>query len=333
MRAVRFLVLRWALIASGIVLGLALAAGAVRILPWLLAPSVPLRVTFPFARALAGVAIETAFVVGAPIGIAFAAAVLVRRGDARALFALGVSPAAIARAALPVLVCLGVVAIVVQRVADPQPNAPGRFAGALIAQGRASCAAAGGARSVVVPMLGASWLCFPDGSARIAGRVPGGLRSAWFTARDLRPSDTLTEFTLWDARIAFPRTRSLPETHVAVKRAVVRGLPAWGQAARLDANVRGGVIAVSIWIAALAVMWSVLRGGIDSLLGSLLVGGSGALVMLSVLHSLDRSGSSLGAYVCVSLSGVATAGLIAACLPRIASFVLRVMPSWRADRR
>jgi hypothetical protein len=318
--------LRWALLASAIVLGLALAAGTVRILPWLLAPSVPLGVTVPFARALCSVAIESAFVLGVPIGFAFAAALLVRRGEARALFALGVPPFGVARASLPILIALGVVAMLAQRVVDPRPDAPGRIAVELIAQGRASCQDARAPRSVLVPMVGVSWLCFPDAPPRVAGRVPGGLRSAWFTAKDLRPSDTLTEFTLWDARLAFRRTASLPETHVAVDRATVRGLPPWGHGARLNASVRALVIAVSVWAVALVACWLALRFSVASPAGGLVVGGSGALATLTVLHALDKAGPSFASYLWLPAAGVMATALAAASVPRITALLRRLWP-------
>ena len=88
---------RQSLVAAGVVLGIALGAGLVRLLPWLLSPEVPLRVALPFAKALTAVAIETAFFVGVPIGFCFAAAQSVERGEARALFALGVEDESIGR--------------------------------------------------------------------------------------------------------------------------------------------------------------------------------------------------------------------------------------------
>jgi hypothetical protein len=178
-------------------------------------------------------------------------------------------------------------------------------------------------------MVGVSWLCFPDGTPRVAGRVPGGLRSAWFTARDLRPSDTLTEFALSDARLAFPRTTSLPETHVAVAQLVVRGLPAWGHAARLNPIARGFAISAGVWLAALVIMWLVLRTGVASPIVGLSVAGVGALVMLTALHALDRAGSPLLAYVSIPVGGAGSAAVLALAVPRIGSLLRRALPGWR----
>src|SRR5215204_7505888 len=56
--------LRSSLRAAAAVLAVALGAGSIRLLPWLLAEEVPLEVCWPFARALAAVAMETGFLVG-----------------------------------------------------------------------------------------------------------------------------------------------------------------------------------------------------------------------------------------------------------------------------
>ena len=82
------------------ILGVAVLAGTVRVLPWLVAPHVPFRVALPFARALFAVGLETTLLAAPPIGWAFCAAALVERGEARALFATGASPAGIVRTTL-----------------------------------------------------------------------------------------------------------------------------------------------------------------------------------------------------------------------------------------
>ncbi|MFO0571355.1 MAG: hypothetical protein U0263_37345 [Polyangiaceae bacterium] len=91
-----------AALGSVIILALfGLAAGLVRLLPWLVSPEVPLDVSLPFARALGAGATEMAFLIGAPLGTALAVARFVERGEARALHALGVTPARIARSLFP----------------------------------------------------------------------------------------------------------------------------------------------------------------------------------------------------------------------------------------
>src|SRR5438309_11522646 len=81
-----------ALLASGVLALAALGAGTVRLLPWLFDPAVPWRVAAPFARGLASVAIESALLVGWPVGWALASLRLAESGEARALQALGERP-------------------------------------------------------------------------------------------------------------------------------------------------------------------------------------------------------------------------------------------------
>src|SRR5690242_6841126 len=85
-------------LAAAAIMGVATLAGLVRVLPWIVAPNVPLRVALPFARALFAVGLETTLLCAPPIGWALAASTLVERGEARALFAIGLSPARVVRA-------------------------------------------------------------------------------------------------------------------------------------------------------------------------------------------------------------------------------------------
>ena len=76
-------------LAAAAIMGVATLAGLVRVLPWIVAPNVPLRVALPFAQALFAVGLETTLLCAPPIGWALAASTLVERGEARALFAIG----------------------------------------------------------------------------------------------------------------------------------------------------------------------------------------------------------------------------------------------------
>src|SRR5262249_11901340 len=86
--------------AGAVVVVLAVLGGLVRVLPWLAAPDVPLRVAGPFARGLLAVGLETTLLVAPPIGWALGAAGLVERGEARAFFATGVGPGRLLRGTL-----------------------------------------------------------------------------------------------------------------------------------------------------------------------------------------------------------------------------------------
>ena len=58
-----------ACLAVGTAAALGLAAGGIRLLPWLWSPEVPLEVALPFARALGAAATETALMFGLPISV------------------------------------------------------------------------------------------------------------------------------------------------------------------------------------------------------------------------------------------------------------------------
>ena len=79
--------LRGATVAIGLVLVAALVGAAVRLLPWMLDPTIPGALLAPFARSLAAVAVEAAILTGWPVGWAVAAQRLVERGEARARIA------------------------------------------------------------------------------------------------------------------------------------------------------------------------------------------------------------------------------------------------------
>ena len=81
--------------ASAFTAGLAVVAllgGAVRVLPWVLEPSVPFRVALPFARSVVELAVEAALLAGFPIGFSLAAHRFAERGDARVYELLGEAP-------------------------------------------------------------------------------------------------------------------------------------------------------------------------------------------------------------------------------------------------
>src|SRR6266487_1564967 len=63
-------------VAAVAILGVATLAGAVRVLPWLVAPHVPLRVALPFARALFAVGMSPARIVRATLAPALGFAAL-----------------------------------------------------------------------------------------------------------------------------------------------------------------------------------------------------------------------------------------------------------------
>src|SRR5262245_19521487 len=172
----------FSLLLVAVILVAASSAGAVRLLPWLLAPEVPLEVCWPFARALGAVAVETTFLVGLPLGFAIAAGDFVRTGEARALLALGAAPLRLAAGSARAAALLAVGAYAASVAWGAEASTPGRFAARLLDEGRSSCVRARAPRSVLVPMLGVSWVCFPGSRPRVTGALPGTAGQAWFTA-------------------------------------------------------------------------------------------------------------------------------------------------------
>lgn len=313
---------RHGLFASAVVLAIALAAGAIRLLPWLLSREVPLRVAWPFAQALAAVAVETAFFVGLPVGFALAAAQLVERGEARALLALGASPARITLGALAHALLLGALAFAGAVGFDADASVPGRFARQLVEQGRASCAGAREPRTALVPLVDVTWLCFPGAPPRVVGTLPGFGERAWFSATQLEPSDDLRSLSLEDLRIVTRKSGATPELRLHVARARVSGLAPWGRPSKIAVAPRAGLLVATALALALLSVWVVVRRSRDSRVAALLFGGAPALAALSALHAIDKGPLPAPAYALVV--GAALAALaLAVLLEAVASRLMR----------
>lgn len=313
-----------------VVLALGIAAGTVRLLPWLFAPEVPLEVALPFARALGAAATEAALVVGAPLGAALGAASFVERGDARALHALGVSPARLVASAAPHLAAFGLVAVLVGLAWGSSADVPGRFAVDLLAQGRASCARATAPRSAEVPLVGVTWLCFPGQPPRVAGKLPGLGESARFTAQSFTPSDDLREVRLSDLRVVTKKLDERYRLDLSVKQATLRGLPGWGRSAKLTVGVRSVLAATTALALALGAALSVLSLGVTRRLGAVALGALPALGVLVALSRMDASTLPAAAYLAVPFVGVVALGLLAATARLFASSrALRKVLWWR----
>ena len=289
--------LRSVLASAAVVLLLALAAGWVRLLPWMVSPEVPLPVALPFARALLAVAVETAVLVGVPVGLAFAAARCVERGEARALFALGASPGRLVANLTLTQGSIGLASLACLLATSSPAAHPGRFAHQLLEQGKHSCAAADQPRSAQVPLVGVSWLCFPGQPPRVVGPLPRSGERAWFTAEDLVPSDDLRTLQLSKLRL-FVRSgeQAAPRVRLDVQRATIAGLPAWGPPAKLSPWSRALLVIAAAWAPGLVLCGGLLRhAGLrrgPATVAGACVAGAG----LIALHRLDRSLPSLAAY-------------------------------------
>jgi hypothetical protein len=274
--------LRSALLATGLLTAVALTAGLIRILPWLLDPSVTWRIAAPFARSLGVMAGEAALAVGWPVGWALAAAAFVERGEGRVLRLLGERPArTVARLAGQGVVLTGVLGLLAWGSAR-ESTEPGRIVSELIADGHAACATAETPRTYTVPFFGATWLCAPGRVPRLVGQGPGPLGGLVFSARDVRASGDLGNLALDDVHLA-ARSFSL-----YVGALHIRGTAPWGHASLVQPWTRAASLAPAVLLSALAAVGLVLLQRTGGRLGTLVVGASGPLAVLGMMRGLER---------------------------------------------
>jgi hypothetical protein len=320
--------LRGALGASLLVLLAAMVGAAVRLLPWVLDPTIPWATLAPFARSLLAVAVEAAVLTGWPVGWALAAARLVERGEARVLASLGERPSQtllrLAPQAAVFVALLAFTSVALGRDAA----APGRIVGDLLAEGRAACdVPLEPPATHAVPFVSATWLC-PRGSApRLVGRTPiGGLV---FTATGASVSDDLRRIDLDDARLAVAAsTKDEADLtfRVHVGTLSLRGLAPFAQASSLPPWLRALVVTTSGLAAASAAVFVLLelRRRRVGTVAAVAIGAAGPLAALGALRGLElrvpevASGGWLFAFVLVPIAAVvavAAAAALAALLP------------------
>lgn len=267
--------------------GAGVCAAGVRLLPWLLSPDVPREVALQFARVLVGVAGEAAYVVGLPLGAALASALLHERGEARALFALGVSPRQIALGSWRTLLLLVVSCGAVSWGVGTGPDAPGAFANRLLEAGKTSCSNAHVQSSATVPLLDVTWLCFPGLAPRLAGSVPGARQRVWFTAEGASTNADMTQVTLRGAELAFRSGVGKRVARVSVAEARITGL-AWPAGVDRGGSRRGLSVLLIGVCAALTVMGVTLRFAASRLSATALAV-VGSVAPLAALRALEGS--------------------------------------------
>jgi hypothetical protein len=236
---------------------------------------------------------------------------MVERGEARALFSMGRSPARIVSLSLPVALGFAVLAAAAALAGGLDAAAPGRLARSLVSESKQVCRAGLGAKPADVPFVGVTWLCFPGAPARLAGELPG--RAGVFTAADIDVSDDLRSLRLSDMRLLLGERN----IRVHVSDAHVVGLSPWGRASNLPAAVRAVLLSSTGAALALLSAWLVLAHGISQRLSCLFIGGSGPAAALLVLSSLERGEHGVSLYLAVPAAGLF--GLA------VAVFVVRVM--------
>jgi hypothetical protein len=310
MRPLLTLSARFSAAVVAVVLILGFFSGVVRLLPWLAAPEVPLRICLPFAELLVSATIEAAVLVGPPVGVAIAAALFVERGEAVALEALGASPARLARALLAPAVVLALIYAGSCSLRDPDP--PGRLATRLLEFGAAGCRGGGSGR-VDVPLISLSWLCFRP-APRVAGRVPGVGGDVWFSALGVSFAQDLRTISLDDLHVAGTLRGASTQVRFNVARARLAGLPGWGRWGRpetLMGPARGAVVSAGGFGTALLLAWLVVRARLSRPVPATAVAASAAIGMLTALHSLDGRAANPVFYGVVPLVGavIASAGI------------------------
>lgn len=323
--------LRGAVVASLLVLLAALVGAAVRLLPWVLDPSIPWATLAPFARSLLAVAFEAAILTGWPVGWALAAARLVERGEAAVLASVGERPTQTVLRLVPQAVLFVALLAFTSVALGRDAAAPGRIVGALLAEGRAACGAPGEGSlekpaTHAVPFVAATWLCAPSG-ARLVGRAPIG--GVVFSATGARVSDDLRRIDLEDARLALAGSSKAEGSltfRIHVGTLTMRGLAPWAQASSIPPWLRAVVVTFSALTAASAAVFALLelRRRRVGTVAAVAIGAAGPLAALGALRGLElrvpevASGGWLFALVLVplaALAAVAAATTVAALLP------------------
>lgn len=305
--------------ACAVALLLGASGGAVRLLPWVLSPDVPLRVARPFAEALAAAAAETALLIGVPIGFALGSARFVERGEARALFALGVAPSGLMARTAPAALLCAALSLALGAWWDVDASSPGRIARGLIAQAEIACQEASRPRTAMVPMVGITWVCFPGSSPRVVGTLPDSGGQLWFTAEKVEPTLDLSSFALQRLHLQARRKPGWPTVRVTVKQAEVRGLSPWGRPTNLPGSVRAVVLAATQLASALATTWLILRLSVSGRGFAFVSGAVPGLVTLLVLRVLDRAEAGVPIYLCTPAAATLSTLLLfalGAVLPR-----------------
>jgi hypothetical protein len=298
-------------IAAG-VLGVALLAGAVRLLPILLAPGVPLRLWPVLGRSALAVALEAALFVSPPLGFALAAARLVERGEARALFALGVSPLGLVGRSAPALLAAALAAALAAGLWGREAHAPGRAARDLLDQARVACLAAPPPAVAEVPVLGVTWVCLPGEPPRAVGPLPP---AGAFAAASITLADDLAALAARDLDLVLPAAADRGAAHLHAASASIRGLAPLGRPSNLTPAARVLVLAFTAPLLAAVAALLLLRAA-QGRVAAAVVGASGPAASLLAFSALERGPTAPFAYLAVPVAGLAALTLAAALARR-----------------
>ncbi len=297
---------------SGSLMAVGLLAGAVRVLPWLLDPSVPLRVALPFLRGIVELAVEASVLIGWPLGWALAAHRFAERGEARAMMLLGESPVRTAvaqwRTALPVMVVLGLASA----MGAWDAGAPGRMAEELLAQGRAACSHAKTEATYAVPFVSVTWLCTPGSPPRLYGPGPGALHAVAFSAKDARIADDMRRIELDDARFSVPSSKFPIDVRASV--VVLRGMHPWTHASNVTPILRATVVELAAALAALVALVTGWTRLVRGTFATVCVGVSGPLAALGLMRAMERASVPAWPYLVTPMVSLAVTVAVATIL-------------------
>jgi hypothetical protein len=272
-------------LATLVILAAALIGATIRLLPWVLDPTIGRSTLAPFAKSLLAVALEAALMIGWPVGWALVTQRLVDRGEARVLATLGERPARTIFRLFPQGVVLGMVLVFASALLGREAVAPGRVVNALLAEGRASCAPG---ETHGIPFVSVTWLCPPGRTEpRLVGRAPIG--NVIFTAEDATVSDDLRRIDLAGARLSLPTGMEATKVRVRVGSLSLRGLAPWARASALPPLLRALVVTGSSFLAGCASAAAILRARRRRVSGvaAAAIGAAGPVAALVVLRALE----------------------------------------------
>ncbi len=302
------------LVASGAIALVGVVAGAVRLLPWLLDPAVPINVAWPFARGLIAVALEAALFVGWPVGCAIACFEFVERGESRVAQSLGERPLTTVGRLLPQGLALAVLLGCVALVYGTDANAPGRVATELVESAHRSCLRATAPTTYAIPFTDLTWLCAPDRPPRLVGSPSGAMASAVVTARDARIAGDFRSVELDDARMLFA---SPSEVSIHVDTLSLSHMTPWARGSTLPATFRAALFALTAWLAASLSALAVILRAARTRIAAIVVGASGPLAALGSLRWLEQGSAGRGAFVLVPVACALACVGVGAVLPRL----------------
>jgi hypothetical protein len=266
-----------------------LVGATIRLLPWVLDPSIDRSALAPFAKSLFAVACEAALVIGWPVGWALATQRLVDRGEARVLAALGERPSRTVARLVPQAIVMGAILVITSLVLAREAAAPGRVIRALLAQGRTTCASAPAPTTKGVPFVSVTWLCAGRASGtvpRLVGQAP--VSGVVFTAEDASVSDDLRRIELARAKIGLP-VSATSTVRVRTEELVLRGLAPWARASALPPFLRAAIVTSAAFGSAWASAIAILRGRRRRVSGvaAAAIGAAGPLTALALLRALE----------------------------------------------